>query len=79
MRTLEMSQSGGPWSWRAFTNQDDADRFHRRLSPDHPVPFQLGEPHVVPNGNVLRPGVWVVLYRPIIVDGQTGRRRGPPG
>jgi hypothetical protein len=68
MKRLEVSRSNGPWSWRAFPNGDDADRFHRRLTTDQPPPFELAEPHVAPDGSVLRTGSWIVLYRPIIFD-----------
>jgi len=69
MKRLEISQSNGPWSWRAFANGDDANLFHRRLTTDHqPLPFELVEPHVAPDGSVLRTGSWIVLYRPIIFD-----------
>jgi hypothetical protein len=67
MKRLEITQPGGPWSWRAFSEQHDASRFHLRLTPDHPEPFQLAEPHVAPDGSVLRAGTWIVLYRPIII------------
>lgn len=67
MKRLEITQSDGPWSWRAFSEEHDAKRFHQRLTPDHPHPFQLVEPHVAPDGSILRPGIWIVVYRPIIL------------
>lgn len=68
MKRLNITQSNGPWSWRAFADSDDASRFHRRLAADHPPPFQLAEPHVAPDGSVLRALTWIVIYRPIIID-----------
>lgn len=68
MKRLEIMQANGPWSWRAFATRDEATRFHRRLVPDHPAPFQLEEPHVAPDDSILRAGTWIVLYRPIITD-----------
>ena len=68
MKRLNITQANGPWSWRAFADADDAKRFHRRLAADHPSPLQLAEPHVAPDGSVLRALTWIVIYRPIIID-----------
>ncbi len=55
----------GPWSYRMFLAEGSAVEFRRRLSPDHPEPFQLTEECVAPgpNGPCLAAGVWVVIYR----------------
>lgn len=66
MKRLDLPLADGPWSWRTFADERAAKEFSRRLSPDQPQPFELTEPHDAPDGNVLRPGTWVVLYRPII-------------
>jgi hypothetical protein len=40
-----------------------------------PRPRQLDNAHVAPDGEVLPPGTWVVIYHPIIV----GRQRNGDG
>jgi hypothetical protein len=55
----------GPWSYRVFRAEGGAVEFRRRLSPDHPKPFQLTEECLAPepHGRCLAAGVWVVIYR----------------
>jgi len=66
VRSLELPSGGGPWSWRKFDDEDEAQSFFQRLEDDHPPPLQLGEPHLAPDGAVIPAGSWIVFYRPII-------------
>ena len=59
---------GGPWSWRVFTDRLEAWRFFHRLQDGDPPPCRLDHTHVAPDGSLILPGSWVVLYRTIIAD-----------
>ena len=66
-KRLHVPEGDGPWTWRRFGSQEEAERFRRlRLPGDNPPPFELEEPHAAPDGTELRRGTWVLLYRPIL-------------
>lgn len=68
-KALELPTEGGPWSVRRFFDRLAADEFHQRLErlePGHPVPINVREPLVAPDGAAIPAGSWIVLYRPIL-------------
>ena len=81
LRPLPVPSVDGPWAWRSFLDRNGAYEFFQRVAVGDPEPRQLHEPHVAPDGTVLPPGTWVVIYHPIIVgrqrngDAQALRRR----
>ena len=63
---IEVPAGGGPWSWRIFTDRQEALRFYHRLQEGDPPPRRLDEPHLAPDGTLVPAGNWLVVYRPII-------------
>jgi hypothetical protein len=76
---IGVPSEGGPWSWRVFGDRLEAWRFFYRLQDGDPAPRQLGGPHIAPDGSVIPPGSWLVIYRPIIATGGVAPAAGPRG